>query len=145
MCLLSWLWSWLHACVYTNVKTSNGRLEVSSVIICWLYLNKSIYLSIYECTWRVVKGIMIQEEIREVLAAGSHRIVKTTGKSLDFVPSIMGSHWKILSRGVIWFDLYSRRIIPSDMWRMNYRRAAKRLIKRLFSSPGKRRQWFELW
>lgn len=79
-----------------------------------------------------------ENESRQITEVPGHKNLKI----LEFILSQIGSHRRVQSGGVIWFDSYVNRIILS-LWRTDNTEAriqskvlARRQVKRLFQYPS---------
>lgn len=65
-----------------------------------------------------------------------------TLRSLDFVLRAIGSHWKILSKGVTRSDLYLKKITLVLVWRTHRRESwiERKIVNRCCKCPSKRLQ-----
>lgn len=79
-----------------------------------------------------------ENESRQITEVPGHKNLKI----LEFILSQIGSHWRVQSGGVTWFDSYVNRMILS-LWRTDNTEAriqskvlARRQVKRLFQYPS---------
>ena len=78
------------------------------------------------------------EEIRETDRSQVTRNLEARVRSLNFIPISMGSHWKAISKTVMWPDPHS-----GSVWRMNFKSGRLEAGSPLLdgsrcSGPGKR-------